>query len=101
MNTFFPKLQLKQFYSTSSWTNFLEREDILKDDILKFLDYFDSLSDDPSAVSVVVLTTYIIWSKRNIHWEADIQNKKAHRIARNSKRAAAELPLTYPTYHLL
>ena len=66
---FFPMLRLKQYYSSAARATFQERQSIIGTSIVNLLESLERLPDGPTALSVVVLSSYLTWSKRSMWWE--------------------------------
>ena len=62
-------LRMKQIYSSAARATFQERQSIIGTSIIGLLEFLQRLPDDPTALSVVVLSSYLTWSKRSIYWD--------------------------------
>lgn len=54
-------------YGTPSRANISDRTNILKPSVIDLLEFLHGLPDDPSTLSVVVLSSYGIWSLRTTY----------------------------------
>ena len=85
----FPGLTLRQFYGSATKGSFGDRIDILGTSVLDLLTYLEELPDEPSAASVVILSSYATWSRRSMFWDGELIAAKANAMLKKIRKTRA------------